>query len=250
MKFLKITASKYVGTNGYTLQEMRDGSFSILLNNTITKWGNGFQSISAAENFINSHDYINAKVNRLPLNEDDIQFIADFYGFDKVGRYEYKKGNELWMRVDPRTKELFFDYDGRYNVGMQLVDALDWLDRRIYAKDIFCKVVFRGIELRNKPIFASMRPQDLVRVKSSNVWAIGVEVNNENRKLGDVYVQFKGKEGGPDAVYRYYNVPLSLYRRFVGTSSKGAFLWKYLRNNFQYSKLTGDKKGKLKNAVN
>lgn len=254
MKFLKVTSSKYVGTHGYGLITMRDGSFSIVLNNHVTKWGTGFQTVKAAENFINSHDYVSARVNRLPLNEDDVKFIADFYGFSKLDKYEYQKqmkdGENLMMWVDPKTKDITFQFGTKSSLSMTLPDALDWLDKRIYSSEIFNKVVFRGTEFANQSIYASLRPQDLMRVKSSNVWAIGVEVDNKNRKLGTVYVQFKGKNGGPDAVYRYYSVPITLYRKFVTTSSKGAFVWKYLRNNFQYSKLTGDKKGKLKNAIN
>lgn len=90
----------------------------------------------------------------------------------------------------------------------------------------------------------------LVRTKSSNIWAYGIDVNDDDNRLGDLLIQFKGKNGGPDDIYIYYDVPTKLYKRFVSTSSKGHFFWRYIRNNYKYTKLTGDKKGKLPNAIN
>lgn len=92
--------------------------------------------------------------------------------------------------------------------------------------------------------------ENLVRTKSSNVWAYGVNVKDPKKAMGDVIVQFKGPNGGPADIYMYYDVPIRVYRKLITAPSKGHFMWKYLRNNFKYSKLTGDKRGKLKNAVN
>lgn len=103
-------------------------------------------------------------------------------------------------------------------------------------------------------IIASISSRDLsknmVRVKSSNIWSYGMNIKDNKSKIGDVIVQFKDKNGGPGDVYMLYDVPIKLYRRWVSAPSKGHFFWVYLRNNFKYSKLTGDKRGKLKNAVN
>ena len=68
--------------------------------------------------------------------------------------------------------------------------------------------------------------------------------------MGDMLVQFKGPKGGAGDIYLYYDVPVMLYRRWISAPSKGHFFWKYVRNNFSYRKLTGDKKGKLPNAIN
>ena len=91
--------------------------------------------------------------------------------------------------------------------------------------------------------------ENLVRVKSSNIWSYGY-----NAELGknsaDLYVQFKGKTGGPGDVYLYFDVPIKIWRKFVTAPSKGHFFWRYIRNNFRYRKLTGDKRGKLPNAIN
>jgi len=107
---------------------------------------------------------------------------------------------------------------------------------------------------QQKHIFASMSSkeitQNLVRVKSSNVWSYGINLRKTQDKTGDVYVQFKNNSGGPGDIYVYYDVPVIIYRRWLGAPSKGHFFWQYIRNKFQYAKLTGDKKTKFKNGVN
>ena len=111
-----------------------------------------------------------------------------------------------------------------------------------------------GISVKPKSITAAINTKDLanklVRVKSSNVWAYGMNIRKRGNKIGDVITQFKGTDGGPGDVYIYYDVPIRVYQRWQSAPSKGHFFWQYLRNNYKYSKLTGDKKGKLPNAVN
>ncbi len=113
---------------------------------------------------------------------------------------------------------------------------------------VFCYTQCRG------QILASISSKDItrsmVRVKSSNVWAYNINVKDRKSNVGDVYVQFKGPRGGPDDVYVYYDVPTNVYRKIVTAPSKGHAVWQYLRNKYLYSKLTGDKRGKLKNAIN
>lgn len=90
----------------------------------------------------------------------------------------------------------------------------------------------------------------LVRVRSSNIWGYSMNVKSNKDKTGDVVVQFKGERGGPGDVYIYYDVPVRTYRRWQSAQSKGHYFWQYIRNYFNYSKLTGDKRGKLPNAIN
>lgn len=103
-------------------------------------------------------------------------------------------------------------------------------------------------------IFAAINTSDLsnrlFRVKSSNVWAYRLFMRDRHDKTGDLIVQFKARDGGPGDVYQYYDVPFTLFRRWQATTSKGHFFWKYIRNYYKYSKLTGDKRGKLANAIN
>ena len=92
----------------------------------------------------------------------------------------------------------------------------------------------------------------LSRVKSSNVWAFGMDRDSIDTSTGsgDLVVQFKNKAGGPGDIYIYYDVPTNLYRKWVTTQSKGSWFWRNIRHRFKYSKLTGDKRGKLPNAIN
>ena len=109
-------------------------------------------------------------------------------------------------------------------------------------------------EARSTVINAAIDTRDLtstlVRVKSSNMWAYGINIRNADDEFGDVLAQFKNEGGGPGDIYIYYDVPVKVYRRWVTAPSKGHYFWQYIRNNYRYSKLTGDKTGKLKNALN
>lgn len=91
--------------------------------------------------------------------------------------------------------------------------------------------------------------KDLVRVKSSNIWSYGVQTEL-GRNTCDLYVQFKNPSGGPGDVYQYFDFPIRAWKKFITAPSKGHFFWKYVRNNYRYRKLTGDKRGKLPNAIN
>lgn len=115
--------------------------------------------------------------------------------------------------------------------------------------------IIASIQSESEPILASISSKDItrsmIRVKSSNVWSYAINVKSKKDPVGDVYVQFKGNHGGPGDVYVYYNVPVRTWRKILSTPSKGHAVWQFLRNNpAGYSKLTGDKRGKLRNAIN
>lgn len=98
---------------------------------------------------------------------------------------------------------------------------------------------------------ASWRRQELQRklirvAHSSNVWAYAY---NGDSDPGTLYIQFKGKNGGPGDLYAYYYVPYKVYKKWITAPSKGHFFWANIRDVYLYNKLTGDKRGKLKNAV-
>lgn len=104
---------------------------------------------------------------------------------------------------------------------------------------------------RNRRLSPQEIKKRLVRCRSSNVWAYTYDNSADpDGKIGTVYIQFKNAYGGPGDIYRYYDVPLHIYKKFISGTSKGHGVWQYFRNNFKYSKLTGDKRGRLKNAVN
>ena len=271
MKFLKVTASKYIGPEGYTLRKSRDGLFSIFKDNVITKWGTDFATVRSAENFLDRHDYIHASADTLPISDDDIDFIQLAYAPIFADLKLSKNTEGSYKVVVASKKKLFED-------ASSLICELDKL-----SGSIFASVTYRGTEFRGKKLDyiiakkskggaggAASRlkkgsgdyqkderrktPQEiarnLIRVKSSNVWAYGIEIKDRKDKVGDVYVQFKGKNGGPQDVYVYYDVPILLWRKVLSAPSKGNAVWRLLRNDFYYSKLTGDKRGKLPNAIN
>ena len=126
--------------------------------------------------------------------------------------------------------------------------------KRIIRFPELYSTMFCGTEVRHEVITAAVNTRDItknmVRCKSSNVWSRTVNVREYGDSNGDVYVQFKNEQGGPGDIYVLYDVPVRLYRRWLTAPSVGHFYWTYLRNNFRYSKLTGDKRGKLKNAIN
>lgn len=258
MQFKKITATKYAGTDGYSLRVGKDGRYSIFKGNTVAKWGIGFQTIQCAENFISNHDYISASDDAIALNLSDIDFIASMYGFSKIAANKWVLNKNCYIKASSASDKSVSailvknkQVSSAHEHAESLIDELD----AITGGDIISSSIIRGTELRS--VFAARDrrsareiAQNLVRVKSSNVWAYGVEIKDNKATKGDVYVQFKGKNGGPGDVYKYYDVSINVWRKFLSYPSKGAFVWKYLRNNFLYSKLTGDKLGKLPNAIN
>lgn len=122
-----------------------------------------------------------------------------------------------------------------------------------YDDSIFMNTMIVAISDR-QAVLAAINTKDfsknLVKVRSSNVWAYGLNIKDRKDKTGDLVVQFKNKNGGAGDVYIYYDVPIVVYRRWQSAPSKGHYFWVYIRNNFKYSKLTGDKRGKLANAIN
>lgn len=259
MKFRKVTANKYIGDDNLCLRRDSDGRFSIYVGSSITKWGTGFKTVRSAELFLEEHDYISASTDTIGISGSDLNFIEEMYGLDYLGHKMWSvtsncllmtdslegKNIEVTLKTKGEPTEVFTDMDS-------LLIRLD----EIVENDIFASVTLRGTNLRTILAANNRRSpreitKNLVRVKSSNVWAYGIEIKDNKSNVGDVYVQFKGKDGGPNGgLYRYYDVPISTWRRILGSPSKGHAVWKYLRNNYLYSRLDGNKRGVLPNAVN
>ena len=108
--------------------------------------------------------------------------------------------------------------------------------------------------LHSMPITAAINTknlaQNMIRVRSSNVWSIGFNVRKQGDNTGDLVMQFKNKNGGAGDVYIYFDVSIKDYKRLLNAPSVGHQFWVSIRNNHSYSKLSGDKIGKLKNAIN
>lgn len=136
----------------------------------------------------------------------------------------------------------------RSNASIHKVLRLSERVLSAYGYDLFSDICKRS------SIFAAINTKnlasDLVRVKSSNVWAYGLNIKDRKSPVGDLVVQFKSKDGGAGDVYIYYDVPTMVYRRWQSAPSKGHYFWTYIRGKYSYSKLTGDKRGKMKGAIN
>ena len=171
-------------------------------------------------------------------------------------------GSEYYIRIRDMNKEWKYP-TWKNNKFKTIEEAHVWLslqdwknaadDHIEYDDSVFINMAFTALSDRQTVLAAintKNLAKDLVRVRSSNVWAYGLNIRNRKDKTGDLLVQFKNKSGGAGDLYIYYDVPTMVYRRLQSAPSKGHYFWVYIRNNFKYSKLTGDKRGKLANAVN
>ena len=228
------------------------GKFYIQVDNMIPSWQTGFSSIECAKIFASAHEIL--ATDDMPYNEDDFAWIVDTYGF------EYDENN-MWVRtkdeltyvLEPDVEELVLTVFGEKvsDVYLGVDNILKKLDEDF--PDIFaCTQVIGQLGLRSI-LAASAREvtKNMVRVRSSNIWSYCINIKDAKSKYGDVYVQFKGRNGGPTGgVYVYYDVPVTLWRKWLTANSKGHFFWVYIRNNYKYSKLDGNKHGVLPNAIN
>ena len=257
LQFRKLTENRYISASKFSLVKYQD-SYQILLNGKLPEWGCKFTSVKAAEKFINSHDYIHASTTRLSMSPDDIEFIIDSFGFENKGFNKWIKNTNdslLTLSVDPQGDAIsLVEKKGKassrktFNNPLKVIDFLDSIDASTYMSN------GKPVEGIGELILAAKSIRDitsnLVRVKSSNVWAYGIDIKDRKSTSGTVFIQFKGKNGGPGDVYAYYDVPVKIWRQLVGAPSKGHAFWVLIRNNFLYRKLTGDRRGKLRNAVN
>ena len=233
------------------------------------EWAPKFKTISAAETWMNE----NISPKECCISQSDLNYIMNMYGFtlkqdaghcqkwQKTIRYvnQDRYIDFILNRcIDSSVILSVFEND---EIAEQfccitnsdsLVSLVDTLFDK-YRINPFTIMLSYKI-YRNNVIKCAKSNRDLtknmVRVKSSNVWSYNINIRNHGDKVGDVVVQFKDSHGGPGDIYIYYDVPITLYRKWITAPSKGHFFWVYIRNNFKYSKLTGDKRGKLRNAVN
>ena len=243
-----------------------DDESNISIQNHNNKWyvkRNGDEILFNA-GFVNINCAVNAVMN-LPYYIENLSQLG----------YEYEAGTCLFHRSDSQISSTVFIVEDTFIVESEMItyqdehkteyskekyETCDFEDLTEYIVQFFDDndiSIFANIfvDSTSHPVYASISSREItknmVRVKSSNIWSYCIDIKNYGDKFGTVYVQFKGKEGGPNGgLYRYYDIPIKLWRQWIGTTSKGHFFWKSIRNNFKYSKLTGDKKGKLPNAVN
>lgn len=224
--------------------------YYIRLGSVIPSWQNGFECIEAAKHFIKKHKNLSAE--KAGMSREDIQFLIDTYGFKQNPEMlELRTGNQfitlkpymnrVQMNVQDSRSSSAYEYES-------IDDLTAELDKVIEATQVIASSKVQTVAF----IFAASSREiakNMVRVKSSNVWSYTLDVKSNKDNTGTLYIQYKNKNGGPGDVYCYYNVPIKLWRRFISAPSKGNFVWRFIRNTFLYSKLTGDKRTHLKNGI-
>lgn len=260
--------SKYRGS-GYTIINSCN-KFYILKDRRPVKWQDGFSSVKAAIQFMEGHSYITATIDSIDWSQEDLDWIVDAYQFNQMSDTLYiAKLDDIKfsLTADKENQQisLAIEHDGIVDVKefANFDKVIELLDRYYEDDEIVASVCSDGEYIyarrnnnrqfnNNKSNRKSSRDiaSNLVRVRSSNIWAYGMDIKDRKDKTGTLVIQFKGTNGGPGDIYLYYDVPVKLWREFISAPSKGHFMWMNIRNNFWYSKLTGDKKGKLKNAIN
>lgn len=257
LKFVQASQHVFLSNTDYRLVRS-SRYFHIVKANRIVKWEplGGFHTVEAAEEFINARDFENATEDTIGIATDDFAYVLEAYDFQLVEEDKWATEIDdtvLILSIDSGREFILNIQKGNetsvqsFNNVSDLIYALDsyFTDEDIYtSKAITVKqIITAAINVRDLA-------KNLVRVKSSNIWAYGMNLRNRKDKTGEVVVQFKGNKGGPGDVYIYYDVPLVVWRKWLSATSKGHYFWQYIRNTYMYSKLTGDKRGKLKNAIN
>lgn len=257
-------STKYEDTTHRFQLVEHDSKFYVKMGTQIPEWqGDGFESVTDAEDFLNKYDWEYATVNDLRPKDfqSDLVFLLLMYGFsrsDVPGQYlkEMPDGYICINDLGNNQSVNVYTESGKSKTFESLDDVAKYLDDLLSLGEIeifSCAAICNPSETKTV-VQAAITTRDLaknlVRVKSSNVWAYTINIKDRHDKVGDVLVQFKGPKGGPGDIYLYYDVPVTLWRRWLSAPSKGHFFWAYIRNTFSYRKLTGDRKGKLKNAIN
>lgn len=214
----------------------------------------GFESVDDAENFLADHDWKSADSESIEYDEVETGFIFNLLGM------QYDPYTEKYSFIDKdNTVEIIGDPSNPLSIEVlhdEESESRDYCDMEEMICDVEDTILSytKGVFSKRMPVTAAINVKNLAsqlfRVKSSNVWAYRLFLRDRHDKTGDLIVQFKHKDGGAGDVYIYYDVPFMVFRRWQATQSKGHYFWKYIRNYYKYSKLTGDKMGKLKNAVN
>lgn len=219
----------------------------------------GFESPQDAEEYLSEIDWMSSDMHNVGFDNDELWSIYDLIGIEydeDTDSYRYHDDqidiqascdNPLSVNFSERGRKTHRDFKSLSAMFRAVESAIVKT-----GKSIFCqkKSSINSLQKITAAINTQNLADQLFRVKSSNVWAYRLFMRSRKDKTGDLIVQFKDKNGGGGNVYIYYDVPFTLFRRWQATQSKGHFFWKHIRNYFKYSKLTGDKIGKLPNAIN
>lgn len=249
-------------TNIYSSIQYKDEENKIVASQIDGKWyptiedamfDAGFVNISAMTEFIDNLDVYAEELQFLGYHQLGTVFVNNA-GSEFISEIRILDDGEFNLEAFT-TKENGSAWEYQYRTW-------DFEDLKRYAKhliekynvEIFASIILTSHEKSQYVIEAAMSSRDLaknlVRVKSSNIWSYGINIKDRKDKQGDVLIQFKDAKGGPGDVYLYHDVSVNVWRKWLSATSKGSFFWRFIRDKYSYRKLTGDKKGKLKNAIN
>lgn len=269
MRIAKTTLSSDVRNHGYDIVTA-NSKFYIRKDQKFVKWQTGFRDIRAAINFIEGHEYVTATIDSISWSDEDLEYLLNTYHFSKKSEGVWftkiddtiltltadKSNNDIMLNIDEDgvlTIKQFSDF----NQVIEVVDRYFKFDDIVASISLLSdtevkQAITAARSNRKNRRGGSTRDiaRNLVRVKSSNLWAYGMDIKDRKDKTGNLVIQFKGRNGGPDDVYIYYDVPIKIWKGFISAPSKGHYFWQNIRNNFWYAKLTNDKRGKLPNAIN
>ena len=215
----------------------------------------GFESQCDAESYLSMLDLDSTDFEKAEFDPDELGFTYQLIGLlydPDTDKYTFSSDDDTDMEIecDP-LNPLCVCYSENGETECQEYDSFDDLIEDVEQTILSCN---HRIFSKRVPVTAAINVRNLAsqlfRVKSSNIWAYRLFMRDRHDKTGDLIVQFKDKNGGAGHVYIYYDVPFMIFRNWQATQSKGHYFWKHIRPYFKYSKLTGDKIGKLKNAVN
>ena len=219
----------------------------------------GFDSAQDAEEFLSERDWESSDIGNIGFDNDELWDIYDLIGIEydeDSDSYRYHDesidiqascDNPLSVNISEKGKKTHRYFKSLSDMFRAVESAIARTGKHIFRQHSVSVNYFQKI---TAAINTKNLASQLQKVSSSNVWAYGLFTRSRKDRYRDLIVQFKAKEGGPGDIYIYYDVPFTLFRRWQATQSKGHFFWKHIRNYFKYSKLTGDKIGKLPNAIN
>ena len=201
----------------------------------------GFRTLSDAQTWLNKHDWENATSSHIDNNKDaENKYESDFIdamkllGLEKSTDAFYDNedvytlstvtdsGSDMYIRVIKYPDTIAVDYwinNKRLPNSAKPADTLNIartirnIERMMnkYGYNIFANTAI--VDRQNRfVVMAAASTKDatknLVKVRSSNVWAYGMNIKDRKSKVGDLLVQFKDTQGGPGDIYIYYDVPI------------------------------------------
>ena len=68
---------------------------------------------------------------------------------------------------------------------------------------------------------------EMIPVESSNIRSISFDLATQ-----ELFVQFIGRGGKADSIYKYIAVPKELFERFMNAPSKGSFFASFVKSHY------------------